>query len=265
MNIHYDGKICCESFRLIHDSWAPDITIIEILTEIINLLKYPNFKACHLYGYDYNLVERCYNHRDYRYYNKIANEWTKKYAEGEYNEFFYNDGNITEYNNEIEKLITNYKNELDKVNEYYLKLIEVIQENKNKINQEKNELNQLNQKLIHLSSGDYYYLNKCKLKDLRDDLIKKDKEISELNLYIPLPIKEKLMTVTIISFDEEIRITTTCHKNDYLSLIEELLYEQYPEYKNKNNFFYLKSKIVDKYKNLENNGVKDNDIILLKN
>ena len=265
VNIHSDGKICCESFHLLYDEWVPNISIIEILTAIINLLKFPNFDSCRLYGYPYDLVDRCYNKRDYEYYNKIANEWTVKYAEGEYNEFFNQAGNITEYNDEITKLLINYENELDKVNEFYVKLMEAIEENKNTINKEKNKLKQLKQKLIELSNNDsYYYFNKCKLKDLRDDLIKKDKEISELNLYIPLPIKEKLMTLTIISNDEKIHFTTTCHKKDYLSKIKDLLYEQYPEYKNDNNIFYLKNKIVDENNNLEKIGVKDNDIILLK-
>ena len=265
VNIHYDGKICCDSLGLLYDDWNPSASVVEILTEIINLLKFPNFDACRLYGYPDDLVNRCYNHRDYQYYNKVANEWTIKYAEGNCGAFLNDGGNITEYNNEIKELITNYEKELDEVNKFYLKLLEAIEENKNKINQVKNQLKQLKQKLIDLNGGDYYYFNKCKLKDLRDDLIKKEKEISELNLYMPLPIKEKLMTVTIISYDEKIHFTTICHKNDYISKIKELLYEQYPEYKNDNNYFYLKNKIVDENKNLEKNGIKNNDIILLKN
>lgn len=256
-NVHHDGKICCESFRLLYDDWYPETSIIKILTAIIDLLKYPNFNACGLYG-------GCYDQRDYKYYNKIANEWTLKYAEGECRNFLNGDGNITEYNNEIKELITNYETKLDKVNEYYLKLIEVIEQNKQKIEKIKSELKQLNQRFARLNDGEDYYSNKCRLKDLRDDLYKKDKEISELNLYIPSPIKEKLMTITINSFDEKIHLSTTCHKNDYFSNIEKLLYEKYPEYKDKNNSFYLKGKMIDNDENLDKNNIKDNDIILLK-
>ena len=183
MNIHSDGKICCDSLDLLYDGWSPDTNMIEILTAIINLLKFPNFDSCRLYGYPDDLVIRCYNNRDYEYYNKIANEWTVKYAYGEYNEFFNDGGNITEYNDEITNLIIQYEKELDKIDEYYSKLMEAIEENKNKINKEQKKLKQLKQKLIELSGGDYYYFNKCQLKDLRDDLIKKDKEISKL-IYI---------------------------------------------------------------------------------
>ena len=266
VNIHFDGEICCESYdHIINNKWAPTVTLKEVLIEIINLLKFPNFETCHLYGYPDDLRERCYSQKDYIYYNKIANEWTVKYANGNYNEFFRKDGNITEYNKEIRELITNFEKELDKVNEFYLKLIKDIEENKNKIIEEKKQLKELQQKLIELSSGDNYYFNKCKLKDLRDDLIKKDREISELNLYFPPSLKERLMTLTIISKDEEIHFTTTCHKKDYLSKIKELLFEQYPEYKKDKNIFYLKDKKIGENKSLENNGVKDNDILLLKN
>lgn len=264
VNIHHDGNICRHSFKFLYDDWHPQTSIIQILTAIIDLLKYPNFNACKLYGYDQNLRHRCYDQRDYKYYNKIANEWTLKYAEGECGNFLNGDGNITEYNNEIKELITNYETKLDKVNEYYLKLIEVMEQNKQKIEKIKNELKQLNQRFDRLNDGKDYYFNKCRLKDLRDDLYKKDKEISELNLYILSPIKEKLMTITINSFDEKIHLSTTCHKNDYFSNIEKLLYEKYPEYKDKNNSFYLKGKMIDNNKNLEKNNIKDNDIILLK-
>ncbi len=78
-------------------------------------------------------------------------------------------------------------------------------------------------------------------------------------------MKERLMTLTIISKDEEIHFTTICHKKDYFSKIKELLFEQYPEYKKDKNIFYLKDKKIGENKSLENNGVKDNDILLLKN
>ena len=266
MNIHSDGEICRHSFNFIKSCWSTDIFLIEIITEIINLLKFPVFDGCKLLGYPQDLVDKCFdNYWNREYYNAIAKEWTEKYAYLEYYESYGYGEKITEYEEEIEELINNFGNELDKVNDFYVKLIEVIEENKIKINKEKNELKQLKQKLIDLSGDVYYTSNRRKLKDLRDDLIKKDKEISELNLYIPIPIKEKLMTVTIISNDEKIHFTTTCHKKDYLSKIKELLYEQYPEYKDSDNLFYLKNKIVEENKNLENNGVKDNDIILLKN
>jgi hypothetical protein len=263
VNIHYDGKICCESFDLIYRAWSPALTVVNILIEIINLLKYPNFQTCCLYGYDKNLQERCFEKKDYKYYNKIANEWTVIYADGEYNDYYYNDGNITEYNNEITEIINKCGNELDKIVQFYLQLEKVIKENKNRINKERIKLEEFKEKLNKLNNENFY-LNKCRLKDLRNDLLKKENEISELNLYIPLPIKEKLMSITIISSDENIHFSIICHKKDNFSKIEELLYKEYPQYKNDNNCFFLKGEIIEKNNNLEKNNIKDNDIIILQ-
>jgi hypothetical protein len=145
-----------------------------------------------------------------------------------------------------------------------LQLEEVIKENKNRINKERIKLEELNRKLINLNNDVYFYFNKCRLKDLRNDLLKKENEISELNLYIPLQIKEKLMSITIISSDENIHFSIICHNKDNFSKIEELLYNKYPQYKNDYNCFFLKGKIIEKNNSLENNNIKDNDLILLQ-
>ena len=262
VNIHSDGKICCESFRLTYDSWSPNIDILTILIEIINLLKYPNFQTCHLYGYDYELKRRCYSEKDYKYYNKIANMWTVEYADGEYNDYYYNDGDITEYNNEITEIINNCENELDKIVEFYLQLEENIKENKKIINKERIKLKELKEKLSYLNNNENFYLNKCRLNDLRNDSEKKENELSDL--FIPLPIKEKLMVITIISTDENIHFSIACHYSDKFSKIEELLYNEYPQYKNDDNYFFLNGNRIDNNKNLKKNNIKNNDIILLQ-
>ena len=64
VNIHSDGKICCDSFSVLYDVWSPAISIIQILMGIINLLQFPDFDSCRLYGYPDDLVHRCYNKRD---------------------------------------------------------------------------------------------------------------------------------------------------------------------------------------------------------
>ena len=72
------------------------------------------------------------------------------------------------------------------------------------------------------------------------------------------------MIITIISSDENIHFSIICQNKDYFTKIEELLYHRYPDYKNDKNRFFLKDIEIDKNKNLENNNIKDNDIILLK-
>ena len=72
------------------------------------------------------------------------------------------------------------------------------------------------------------------------------------------------MSITIISSDENIHFSIICHYKDNFSKIEELLYNKYPQYKNYNNCFFLKGKIIEKNNNLENNNIKDNDIIIIQ-
>ena len=261
VNIHFDGRICCESFGLLHDQWAPDVALSDILIEIINLLKFPNFQTCNLYGYDPSLVERCYRYKDYKYYNKIANDWTVRYAEGSYNNYYYNDGNVTEFNKEITEIINNCEKELNNIVNFYLQLEVIINESKIRINEEKIKIKELSRKFNALNNENLL-LNKIRLKDLRNELKIKENEIT--NLYLPLQIEEKLITITIISSNENIHFSITCHKKASFSKIEELFYSKYPEYKNNDNLFYLKGKLIDKNKNLENNKINDNDIIMLK-
>ena len=121
------------------------------------------------------MVGRCFNERDHKYYNKIANKWTVKNADKKYNDYYFNDGNIAEFNKEITEIRINCKNELDKIVKFYLQLEEVIKENKNIIKKERIKLKELNQKLIILNNENFYF-NKCKLLDLRNDLEKKKRK-----------------------------------------------------------------------------------------
>jgi hypothetical protein len=44
-----------------------------------------------------------------------------------------------------------------------------------------------------------------------------------------------------------------------------MLYDEYPEYIESENYFLVNGKKVNKYKTLEYNKIKNNDIIMLKN
>ena len=75
------------------------------------------------------------------------------------------------------------------------------------------------------------------------------------------------MVITIISSDESVHFSTICQNNDNFSIIEKLLYDKYPQYKNNknyyNNYFILHGNEIDQKNNIKNNHIKDNDIIEL--
>ena len=87
--------------------------------------------------------------------------------------------------------------------------------------------------------------------------------INELKLNIPLP-KEQLISIIFTSFDENIHYSIICKKTDSFSKIESLFYEKYPEYKTYQKIFISKGIKVDVSKNLEENNIKNSDIIVLK-
>ena len=75
-------------------------------------------------------------------------------------------------------------------------------------------------------------------------LEKKNDEIKELkakNIF-NLNKGEKLMTIIFISCDQQIHYAFICKNTDKFSKIEELFYEQYPEYKKTENFFIFNGK-----------------------
>jgi len=277
VNIHYDGTICCDSFSLLNDMWNPNITVLQTLLSIQSLLRDPNFDTCNLYGYGVNLqlMPHYYddddNYEDDRIlYYKIANEWNRKYAGGSYNKYYYDaktyfNKKKIKLSEEIHQIISNFESKLDELDKFIIKFVEYINTNKIKINEIKKKINNLKEELIELknkNSNDSYN-EIMNLKSEKRSLKYEKQLISHIESNIPLLIKEKLITISIISTDENIHFSIICQKNDNFSEIEKLLYNKYPNYKNNNNYFVLDGNIIDQKKNLENNNIKDNDIIIL--
>ena len=54
-----------------------------------------------------------------------------------------------------------------------------------------------------------------------------------------------------------------CKNTEKFHKIEGQLYENYPEYSENDNFFILNGRKINRYKSLEENSIKNNDIIIL--
>ena len=154
---------------------------------------------------------------------------------------------------ELEKIINIKSKEKSNENQYI---------NINMINKEKNLINELNEKLKNLNNTLNRNINKDKINELYEEIRIKDKIISSFP--VKLSEGEKLLSVIFVSVDQKIHYSTICKNTDKFSKIENLLYDAYHEYiKTENNFFVNGNK-VNKYKSLENNKIKNNDIIMLK-
>ena len=134
--------------------------------------------------------------------------------------------------------------------------------NINMINKEKNLINELNEKLKNLNNTLNRSINKDKINELYEEIRIKDKIISSFP--VKLSEGEKLLTIIFVSVDQKIHYSTICKNTDKFSKIENLLYDAYPEYIETENNFFVNGNKVNKYKSLENNKIKNNDIIMLK-
>ena len=103
---------------------------------------------------------------------------------------------------------------------------------------------------------------------LFDELELKEKEIKKLNemksrFPFELMENEKLMTVIIISGDQKVHYSIICKNTQKFTEIEHKLYQKYKEYLESENYFLASGKKINKYKSLEENNIKNSDIITL--
>ena len=71
--------------------------------------------------------------------------------------------------------------------------------------------------------------------------------------------------VHFISKDEKINCGIKCLKTDTFAEVEEKFYEKYPEYRETNNNFFLKGKLILRFKKICENNINEGDIILFIN
>ena len=90
-------------------------------------------------------------------------------------------------------------------------------------------------------------------------------EIKELKskLSFDLEKNEKLMTVIFTTFDNKLHYAVICKNTHIFNIIENMLYKKYPEYLESDNYFTANEKKIHKYKSLEENEIKNSDIIIL--
>ena len=105
--------------------------------------------------------------------------------------------------------------------------------------------------------------------ELNKSIVEKDRELKELKLKLskyPLELNEgeKLMTINFTSIDRRIQnYSIICKNTDIFNSIEKKLYEDYEEYYGTENYFTINGKKIQKCKNLDENNIHNNDVIIL--
>ena len=74
---------------------------------------------------------------------------------------------------------------------------------------------------------------------------------------------EYLLSVVFSTLNEKILFSMICKNSDKIKNLEKKIYEKYPEISYNKNYFSFRGKIIDKNESLENNNIKDGDIVII--
>ena len=101
-------------------------------------------------------------------------------------------------------------------------------------------------------------------------IFKKEEEIKELKKSLsrcPFQLSngEKIISVIFTSVDQVIHYSIICKNTDIFSKLVNLLYDKYPRYRKDGGYFLCNSKKINEYLNLEENGIKNGDVIIFYN
>ena len=148
----------------------------------------------------------------------------------------------------IKKQNEDYKNKIKELENKIFQLELIIKEKDNIIN----EYNKMKE-IKNITNNNNNDINK--IKEL-------EKEIEKYKNYFLLP-GEKLITIKFISIDQTIDFETFAQKTDKFSKLEDFLYDKYPKYKDTENYFIVNGNRINRHRTLEENKIKDNDILTL--
>ena len=74
---------------------------------------------------------------------------------------------------------------------------------------------------------------------------------------------EKIMSIIFSSCYPNFNYSMVCKNTDTINKLEEKLYEEYPNLSERENYFLCKGRLLNKFISFENNKIKNGDIIIL--
>jgi len=178
---------------------------------------------------------------------------------------FINDSSIIYNNNEKNKIIDDKDNinnsallKQNKEYEYIVNELEkYIKELEIKLIEKDKLIADLNKKIKKLENLSNY-------KNNSNNIIELENEIKLFRSYYKLSDNEKLISIQFISVNQEIDFNIIAKNTDVFSKIEKILYDKYPKYIESENYFLVNGNRINKQKTLEQNKIKNNDILTLQ-
>ena len=74
---------------------------------------------------------------------------------------------------------------------------------------------------------------------------------------------ENIIAINFETINQDIKKPMACKNTDIISRLEEKVYNEYPEYKEHNTYLTVNGNLIKRFKSLEENGIKDGNIILV--
>ena len=192
---------------------------------------------------DINIKNNNLSNKNYETQNKLINDEIKK------------------LNNEILKL----KNELNNEKNKFDELIKIKNNLENELTIEKNKNKELINKLNLLNNTNN---NNSLIKELQKIIESQNKTINNLksqinnNALAILP-GEKILAVNINSLDQKINFPIATKNTEIFVFLELRFYNEYPEYKEKDIYFLVNGNRINRFKNMEENNIKNGNKIFL--
>ena len=165
--------------------------------------------------------------------------------------------NTTENNNLIDELYRYQKENEELKNKINLLLTKNLKL--------ENDLAKANKAISNLSSNNQQNDNITNLKEI---IKSKDIEINNLKLQLQnnkkTPVNlEDIIAIQFISTDQRISYPIKCLKTETFAEVEEKLYQKYEEYRERNNNFIAKGRLILRFKKICENQIEDGDKIQL--
>ena len=140
--------------------------------------------------------------------------------------------------------------------EKYIKELKLKEKDK-KINEQKFKNEKLNKKIKELENIPN---NNYKINDIKE----LENEIKLFKSYCKFSEEEKLISIKIISVNQDINFDIIAKNTDKFSKFENILYEKYPKYVDSENFFLVHGNKINKYRTLQENKINNDDVITLE-
>jgi len=166
--------------------------------------------------------------------------------------------------NELNEFIEKYKIFNNKIIEAKKFGISINENDKNKLS----EINELLKNEIknfydsqNINEGNNNSNKDIIIKELNNEIDKLKEKLSRYPL--ELSKEEKLISVIFTSSDQNMFYSIICKNTQKFNELEKKLYKDYPEYSESNNYFMINGNKVNKDKSLDENKIRNNDIVIL--